>query len=668
MTEKQMGVVKTGRVQVLRVTATAFLLSCAASALLAQQTGAASRYPVPGSQFPTAPQLHLPNIPAATPITPNGSVVEDVIARVNDRIITRTEYERAQQSLLQEAQQQNGSAADLEDRQRNMLRDMIDQQILLSKGKELGITGDAEALRQLDELRKQNHLDSMEALQKAAEQQGISFEDFKQSIKDRAVSQRVVQEEVGRSIRMTHGSEQTYYDAHKEEFRTPEQLHLSEILIPTADNATDAQVAEAQKKADAAAAQLKAGANFAELAKKVSGGPTASAGGDLGDFKRGTLGDVLEKATFDLPVGGYTAPIRTRQGFVILRVDSHQQSGIPPLKDVEQQVQEGIYMSALQPALRAYLTKARDEAYIDIKPGFVDTGSDRKESKPTFTAYVPPAPKKKVVEKQRIEQKKREEAAAALQASREKVREKEQAKAAEQARRAGNKDVAAPVKQKKIRREKVRYGQAPRNALPTGIAAAAVEENAPLSGQAPGVAMAPTQSSTIISSGTGGDMDNPLDQRPTTDKKSRFTDREREVEANRAVNKLKTANAHLAKQPKQATAQEKSDETYRAEALGLNGDTRKKKKKRKKGDPIERITERPAKQVEASKPVVVDPTVNPNLAAPVVKPAPKTNPSDQTTLPPASQGAPNSSPVGQPIPKVTSADPNAPATTPVPPQ
>jgi peptidyl-prolyl cis-trans isomerase SurA len=134
---------------------------------------------------------------------------------------------------------------------------------------------------------------------------------------------------------MTQGAEQAYYAAHAQEFAVPEQVHLSEILITTPDNPTDAEIAAAQAKADAVAAKLKAGANFADLAKTASGGPTASAGGELGDFKRGTLGDVLENATFPLPVGANTAPIRTRQGFVILHVDSHQAAGVPPLATVE---------------------------------------------------------------------------------------------------------------------------------------------------------------------------------------------------------------------------------------------------------------------------------------------------------------------------------------------
>ncbi len=222
------------------------------------------KYPVPGGGFATAPtrQLTLPPLPAPAAITPNGTVVEDVIARVNDQIITRSEYQRAEQQLLEESQQQGVSAAEFEDHRANLLRDMIDQQLLLSKGKELDITGDAETMRRLDDIRKQNHLDSMEALEKAAEQQGVSFEDFKQQIKNQVITQQVVRDEVGRRLNLTHQQEETYYAAHAKDFEAPEQVHLSEILVPTADNATDAQIASAQATADALEAKLKAGAEF----------------------------------------------------------------------------------------------------------------------------------------------------------------------------------------------------------------------------------------------------------------------------------------------------------------------------------------------------------------------------------------------------------------------
>jgi peptidyl-prolyl cis-trans isomerase SurA len=467
----------------------------------------------------------------------------------------------------------------------------------------------------------------MEALQKAAEQQGISFEDFKQQIRNQVVSNQVVQDEVGRHLNLTHAEEEAYYKEHAKDFEVPEQVHLSEILIPTPDNATDAQVAAAQQKADDVEAKLKAGANFPDTAKASSGGPTASAGGDLGDFKRGSLGDVLEKATFSLPAGSYTEPIRTRQGFVILKVDSHQQAGVPPLQDVERQVQEAIYFSQLQPALRAYLTKAREDAYIDIKPGFVDTGASRAQTKPEFTAYAPPAVKKKTLKKERVEQEKAQRAQTDLTAAREKAAEKQEAAVeAKGASQLGAKRVSRPAKRKKIHREKIRYGQAPRKALPSGATQTAETGNnaAPL-GQTAAAAMAPTDSVTTITTGTGVEESNAdaFAPKAVLDHKTRFTDREKETEEKRAQDKLARAEVKATKKPVAATAQETQDEKERATPLGLNGNTGPKKKhkvKRSKNEPKERLQDKP-KPVETT-PAPPAPTVNPALGTTPVAQAP----------------------------------------------
>ncbi|HEX5282631.1 MAG TPA: peptidylprolyl isomerase [Bryocella sp.] len=621
---------------VLAVSAVLAAALAASPSVLAQVQAQQPSYPVPGGGVTPAPQpqIQLPPLPAATPITPNGTVVEDVVARVNDQIITRSEYERAEQQLMEQARQENVPEADVEAKLHDLLRDMIDQQLLLSKGKELGISGDAETMRRLDDIRKQNHLDSMEALQKAAEQQGVSFQDFKEQIRNQVISNDVVQQEVGRHLNLTRAQEEAYYKQHGKDFEVPEQVHLSEILIPTPDNATDAQVAAAQQKADAVETKLKGGANFADTAKADSGGPTAAAGGDLGDFKRGMLGDVLEKATFSLAVGGYTEPIRTRQGFVILKVDSHQQAGVPPLDQVERQVQEAIYFQQLQPALRAYLTKAREDAYIDIKAGFVDAGAGRQQTKPEFTAYAPPPPKKKTVKKQRVEQQKAARAQAELAAAREKEAEKQTAKAAVAS---GNK----PAKKRKIHREKIRFGQAPEKALPTGTTQTAEAGNdaQPL-GQTAGQAMAPTDTVTTMTTGTGVDENgtDALAPKPVAEHKTRFTDREKETEAARAQQKVAKAEVKASKRPVAATSQQTADEKARAAPLGLNGNTGKKKKtkvKRAKDQPKERMQEKP-KPAETAP--AVAPTVNPALSgtpAPATQTAPANQPPATGTQAPA---------------------------------
>jgi peptidyl-prolyl cis-trans isomerase SurA len=244
------------------------------------------------------------------------------------------------------------------------------------------------------------HADSLEDLEKAAQAQGISFEDFKQNMKNNILTQRVIGQEVGGHITVTSQEIQQYYDQHKTELDRPEQVRLSEILISTQttaavkndkgeatlpETASPETVAQAQEKANQVYAMLQKGDKFDDLAKKYSNGPTASIGGDLEYFKRGTLSQELETQVFSLKVGDYTQPTRTNQGFVILKVTEHQNGGVPPLKDVENQVQEQVYMTKMQPALRDYLTKLREEAYIDIKPGYLDTGASPNETQPIYT-------------------------------------------------------------------------------------------------------------------------------------------------------------------------------------------------------------------------------------------------------------------------------------------
>jgi peptidyl-prolyl cis-trans isomerase SurA len=613
-----------------------FILSAAVAgavltgpAALAQTQQQQPGYPAPGANFEPASTLNVPPLPTQAPITPNGSVVEDAVARINDQIITRTEYQAAEDQLLQEARQDNLSQADLDDRINNLLRDLIDEQLLLSKGKELNITGDAETMRELDDIRKKNNLPDMQALEKAAAQQGVSFEDFKQHIRDQIIRQQVVRDQVGSHLNMTHADELAYYNAHAQEFAVPEQVHLSEILIPTPDNATQAQIDAAQAKADGIAGKLRAGASFAAVARTDSGGPTASAGGDLGDFKRGALGDILEKATFPLPVGGNTSPIRTRQGYVILHVDSHQKAGVPPLSSVEEKVQEALYFQQLQPALRTYLSKARADAYIEISPGFDDTGAPTKKASTqiAYTSYKAPPLKKKIRAKQHLEQEKANHAQVELAAARERLADKQAARAARADEKSGKK-VNAVYKPKKIHREKIRYGQAPEQALPQGTAetAAGGSIGAPITGQAPGVAMSPTESITTITSGTGADADteDPFATTTGPHKKVRFADLEAQAQERTAKERVTKAEAKAEMRPTPTTPTENADEKVRAQPLGLNGDTVTKKKKshkRVKGEVKERMQEKPKQPKEA--PNTVAPTVNPDLATPV--PAPSSN-------------------------------------------
>jgi peptidyl-prolyl cis-trans isomerase SurA len=631
----------------------------------------APRYQSPLS-VPNAPQPTL-TLPVTQPITPNGTVVEDVVVHVNDQIISRSDVERAEQALAQEDQQAGASAAEVADRQKNLLRDMIDKQLLLSRGKELGINADAEVIRRLDEIRKQNKMDTMEDLEKAARQQGVSFEDFKAGIRDNVITQQVVRDEVGRRLQMTQGQEQAYYEAHKQEFAQPEQIKLSEILIPTAADADEAAVAQAKAKAESVEAKLKAGGNFEELAKANSGGPTADKGGDLGLYKRGALAKVLEDQTFDLKAGESTAPIRTRQGFVILKVTDHMAAGVAPLKDVEQQVQEAMYTEQMQPALRAYLTKLREEAYIDIRAGYVDSGASPKQTKPVFTAYAPP-----VVKKKSIQQKKRFDRGTKFStAAKTAAAPVVAAPAAAATAPAAPSDATPPTtvattkkantkatKPKKVKREKVRFGQAPRNSLPAGPEETGSGGDIGASASAaPGTAIAPLETAGAQES-TSDTGPNPLAATTAVTGKTRYSDRAR-VDAAKKAAKVKKVKEKAAATPIPESTEEKATQQTQAAPLGLNGDTAKKKKKKKvKGAEKKRLQNMAPAPPKA--PLDETPSKAPDRGTPLEgvhgtgTAVPK--PSDKTTLPPATTPPASNPPdAGQPP-----ATPSAPIPTPPP--
>jgi len=316
-----------------------------------------------------------------------GSVVEEIVARVNNQIITRSEYERSKQQSRQEAEQQdpvNGDKA-FAAHEKDVLRGLIDQQLLLERGKDLEINPDTEVVKRLDEMRKQMNLGSMEELEEEARKQGISFEEYRQNLKNQIITQQVIGREIGSRMNLTKEDEMKFYETHKSELARPEEIRLSEILVGIKGEDPQA-ISAAQSTAEGMLAEIRKGTSYEDVAKKSSEGPTAKRGGDLGYFARGKLAKQLEDITFAMKPGDVSEPIRPKQGFVMLKVVEHHQAGIPAFNEIEAKVQDALYMERMEPALRAYLTRLRENAYIDIKQGYVDTGASPNQSKPVETA------------------------------------------------------------------------------------------------------------------------------------------------------------------------------------------------------------------------------------------------------------------------------------------
>jgi peptidyl-prolyl cis-trans isomerase SurA len=576
-----------------------------------------------------------------------GNVVEQSVAQVNDQIISTSDYNRSAAQLEQEGRQQGWSQQELDDHKRDLLRDLIDQQLLLSKGKDLDITGETELVRRLDEIRKQNHLDSLEDLEKAASSQGVSYEDFKQNIRNGIITQEVIRSEVGRHLQLTQSELQRYYQQHLSDFTQPESVRLNEILIPVASSGDEtANLAAAKAKADDVDAKVKAGANFADLAKANSSGSTAAQGGDLGIYTRGKLAKQLEDATFALQAGQSTEPIRTRQGYVILKVAEHTAGGTQPFASVRPQVEEAAFMTRMQPALREYLAKLRQNAYEDVRPGYVDTAAVRNSSKPLYSAYAAPGPKKKAHFKRsrytgahrgrHAGETATETAASQTGAAGSSAAAGSTAAAGKTTGTGTTTAVAAtPAVEKPGKKEKIRFGQAPREALPpaahptSGGSEQALGEPG---GQAAGTEAGAGNEAQVASNSSSTDVPG-AEPEATVDRKTRFSDRARQAKAKKVKTPDQVENDRAAQQ---AAPEETAAQKTQSAPLGLAGDTSTKKKAAKvKGEKTRFSDEtNKAKQPAPSPPQTSTPSP---LATPGTVPTSSGNPPADNGTAPAQQ-------------------------------
>src|ERR1700723_2074151 len=245
--------------------------------------------------------------PAVSPT--EGRVVEEIVARVNNEVITRSEFERSKVTAEEDAKAdcQNRCTPEqlktrIDDLQKNALRDLIDQSLLVQRAKAVGISVEPEVIKQLDQIRIENKLPSMEALEEAVSKQGLNWEDFKNNIRSGLLTKKVIGSEVN-----TAGKDAT-------------------------------EIADLKKKADTALKRIQDGEDFAEIAKRYSDGATAKQGGYLGQYKRGELAKELEDTVFKMKRNDLTEVMETKQGFLIMQVLEHYDEGEQSLSKVDNEI------------------------------------------------------------------------------------------------------------------------------------------------------------------------------------------------------------------------------------------------------------------------------------------------------------------------------------------
>lgn len=307
-------------------------------------------------------------------------IFEEIICRVNNDIITKSEYQEAAILLKLRTQKQQKLSGEalaqaVSEGEKELLKNMIEERLLVQKAVELGMAADTDVIKYLDRLRSENNLPSIEALEQEMRQQGINPTEFRKRIKEQSLKEQVLGREVYYRIQVSTSEIKTFYEANRDKFDRPEQVRLQEILI--ASNGNDpSEVEQRRKRAEEVLQKARGGELFGDLVAQYSEGPAAKMRGDLGFFRRGMLLKEVEEMVFSLRRGQITGIVEGQGGFRIFKVIEKNTAGIQPLDVVKDQIREKLVQDKAVPAVRKYMETLRRQSYIRLKDGYVDSGAE----------------------------------------------------------------------------------------------------------------------------------------------------------------------------------------------------------------------------------------------------------------------------------------------------
>ena len=306
-------------------------------------------------------------------------VVDEVIAQVNDDVITLSMLKKETKERI-EALKQNGMTEqqaneEVNKRQAELIATLINEKLLLQRGKELDLANDieAEVNRRLLQIANEQGITSIEKLYEAMRQSGLNPDDVRRTMRTEMMKQAVLQQEVDRRVYLSPSPDEVkkYYEAHQDKFRKPESVKLSEIYL----GLTGKDETAVKTRALELISQIRAGADFGALAaanseREKNGQRTAPQDkGYVGEFDVPNLREDLLAALKDVKAGGVADPIRVNDGYQILRVDERIPPGSTPVFN-DNRVREAM-LTERQPKEREnYLQTLRNEAFIKVTDSY----------------------------------------------------------------------------------------------------------------------------------------------------------------------------------------------------------------------------------------------------------------------------------------------------------
>jgi len=331
---------------------------------------------------------------AAGPV--GAQIIEQVLVNVNGDILTKTEFEQRQVTVLRTRPELANVTPESPELKRaiaevtpQLILDAVDELLLIQRGRELGLAlGDEQFKNILDNIRKSNNIESEEQFQAALKQEGMTMADLRRALERQMLASEAQRRDVVDKISVTDAEARAYYEAHKQEFTTPSEIALREILIdvPVTDRGVNVAEDDAAKaEAEDVRQRLVAGEPFARLAAEHSDAASKANGGLIGPIKRDELAEVLQARLDKMKVGDHTEVLRTQRGYQILKLESRTETRIRSFDDARGDISNKVAAEKSAGERMKYLERLRSQATItwrndELKKAYDQALADRRKA------------------------------------------------------------------------------------------------------------------------------------------------------------------------------------------------------------------------------------------------------------------------------------------------
>jgi parvulin-like peptidyl-prolyl isomerase len=292
-------------------------------------------------------------------------VVEAIVAVVNDDIITLSDYKKNFDAIYQVLRSQfQGEEFNsrYEQLKSNLLDTMITELLLLQKAREQNLDVSEQLTMYIENMKKQNNIESDEQLIRAMQQQGIDFESWKDEQEEMLQKQAVIFMEVNRSIVIDESEMLSYYRTNPDEFTEVPEYRIRIIYLSN-ENKSDDDLQAKMKEIDT---RLSGGEDMGILASEYSEGPEKETQGDLGTFKKGELERNLEQAVESLAQGQTSSWLSLSNGMYLVRLEEKKESRLRSFDEVRKDIEQKLFLEQSQVKQDEYLKKLKGESYLRI--------------------------------------------------------------------------------------------------------------------------------------------------------------------------------------------------------------------------------------------------------------------------------------------------------------